>query len=136
MQRKQLFIAAALVALAFLIGYIPNEIASRRLATRLRNTELELRLSTLHRQLAIASHHAQRNNYGVAEETAAVFFEGCRRTAGEFSFRDQPRTRVALTGYAQAGDRILGDLANGDPAAKEELASMFLTMDGVLQRRR
>lgn len=135
MQRKHLLIAAALIAAAFVIGYIPTEIASRRLATRLRTAELDLRLSNLHRQLGVASHHAQRNNYGVAEDAAAVFFEGCRRTAGEFSFRDRPRTRVALTGYATSGDRILGELANGDPAVKEELAAMFLTMDGVLQRR-
>jgi hypothetical protein len=135
MQRKHVLIAAGLVAAAFLIGYIPNEIASRRLATRLRGTELELRLSTLHRQLGVASHHAQRNDYGVAEQAAEAFFEGCRNTLREFSFRDRPRTRVALTGYATSGDRVLGDLSNADPAVKEELATMFLTMDGVLQRR-
>jgi hypothetical protein len=135
MQRKQLLIAALLIAAAFLIGYIPNEIATRQLATRMREAELDLALANLHRRLAVAAMHAQRNNFGLAEETAVQFFEGCRRTAGEFSFRDRPRTRVALTGYASSGDRILGDLANGDPAAKEELASMFLTMDGVLQRR-
>ncbi len=135
MQRKHLLIAAALIAAAFLMGYIPNEIATRGLATRLRETELDLRLATLHRQLGVASHYAQRNDYGQAGQAAEAFFQGCRDTVRDFSFRDRPRTRVALTGYASSGDRILGDLANGDPAAKEELASMFLTMDGVLQRR-
>lgn len=135
MQRKHVLIAAVLIAGAFVIGYIPTEVASRRLATRLRNTELDLRLANLHRQLGVASHHAQRNNFGVAEEAAESFFQGCRETTREFSFRDRPRTRIALHAYATEGDRLLGELANGDPATKEELAAMFLTMDGMLQRR-
>jgi hypothetical protein len=134
MQRKPLLIAAALIALAFLIGYIPNEIGSRRLAQTLRATQLELRLSNLHRQLGVASHQAQRNNYSVAASIAATFFNGCRAAINDFRFQDRPRTRIALESYAQQGDTLLGELASGDPAAKERLASMFLTMDGVLQR--
>ena len=134
MQRKSLLIAAALIALAFLIGYIPNEIASRRLAQTLRATQLELRLANLHRQLGVPSHQAQRNNFGVAANIAAGFFNGCREAVNDFRFQDRPRTRIALESYAQQGDTLLGELANGDPAAKERLASMFLTMDGVLQR--
>jgi hypothetical protein len=135
MQRKHLLIAAVLIALAFLIGYIPNEIASRRLSQTLRATQLDLRLANLHRQLGIASHQAQLNNYGVAARIAADFFNGCRATIDDFRFQDRPRTRIALQSYAQQGDTLLGELAAGDPAAKERLASMFLTMDGVLQRR-
>ena len=134
MQRKQVLIAAALIAFAFLIGYIPNELASRGLAKQLRTKELELRLANLHRQLGMASHEAQRNDYAVAAETARRFFEGCRNTAFAFRFENRPRTQLALQGYAQSGDVILGELANGDPAVKERLATMFVTMDGVLQR--
>lgn len=135
MQRKQVLIAAALVALAFLIGYIPNEIGSRRLAQQLRRTELDLRLVNLHRQLGVASHEAQRNNFGVASDIAKRFFEGCRKTVHEFRFENRPRTQIALQGYAQQGDVILGELANGDPMVKERLASMYMTMNGVIERR-
>lgn len=135
MQRKQVAIAAALVALAFLIGYIPNELGSRRLAHRLHETELDLRLANLHRLIGVASHEAQRNNYGVAADAAARFFQGCRATLADFRLTDRPRTRIALQGYAQSGDAILGELTNGDPATKERLASLFMTMDGVLQRK-
>lgn len=135
MQRKPLLLSAALIALAFLIGYIPNEIAARRLAQTLRSTQLELRLANLHRQLGVASHQAQRNNFGVAANVAAGFFNGCRAAIDDFRFQDRPRTRIALESYAQQGDTLLGELANGDPAAKERLASMYLTMDGVLVRR-
>ena len=135
MQRKQVLIAAALIALAFLIGYIPNELGSRRLAQQLRRTELDLRLANLHRQLGVASHEAQRNNYGVAAEVAKRFFEECRKTVHEFRFENRPRTQIALQGYAQSGDVILGELANGDPMVKERLASMYMTMNGVIERR-
>ena len=135
MQRKHVLIAAVLIALAFLIGYIPNEIATRGLSRTLRQTQLDLRLANLHRQLGIASHQAQLNNYGVAAGVAAEFFNGCRGAVDDFRFQDRPRTRIALQSYAQQGDVILGQLANADPAVKERLASMFLTMDGVLQRR-
>lgn len=135
MQRKQVLIAAALIALAFLIGYIPNEIGSRRLAQQLRRTELDLRLVNLHRQLGVASHEAQSNNYGVASGIAKSFFEGCRKTVHEFRFENRPRTQIALQGYAQQGDVILGELANGDPLVKERLASMYMTMNGVIDRR-
>jgi hypothetical protein len=135
MQRKQVVIAAALIALAFLIGYIPNEIGSRRLAQQLRRAELDLRLLHVHRQLGMASHEAQRNNYGTAGELAKRFFEDCRKTAHEFRFEKRPRTQIALQGYAQQGDVILGELANGDPMVKERLASMYVTMNGVIERR-
>lgn len=135
MQRKHVLIAAALIALAFLIGYIPNELGSRRLAQELRRTELDLRLANLHRQLGMASHEAQRNNYGVAGDLARRFFDGCRTTVPEFRYDSRPRTQIALQGYAQSGDVILGELANGDPAVKERLASMYITMNGVLERR-
>jgi hypothetical protein len=134
MQRKSLLIAAALIGLAFLIGYIPNEIGARRLATTLRATQLDLRLANLHRQLGVASHQAQRNNFPLAASVAAGFFQGCRTVVNDFRFQDRPRTRIALESYAQQGDTLLGELGNGDPAAKERLATMFLTMDGVLQR--
>jgi hypothetical protein len=135
MQRKQVLIAAALIALAFLIGYIPNELGSRRLAQQLRRTELDVRLLNLHRQLGMASHEAQRNNYGLASDIAKAFFENCRKTVPEFRFDNRPRTQIALEGYAQQGDVILGELANGDPMVKERLASMYMTMNGVIERR-
>jgi hypothetical protein len=135
MQRKHVLLAAVLIAGSFLIGYIPNELGSRRLAQQLRRTELDLRLANLHRQLGMASYEAQRNNFGVAGDLAKRFFEGCRQTVPEFRYDNRPRTQIALQGYAQSGDVILGELANGDPAVKERLASMFVTMNGVIERK-
>lgn len=128
-------VIALLMLLAFAGGFIPNELANRRLSRTLQTATLDLRLANLHRQLGMASHEAQRNNFGVASEAARVFFEGCRTLVAEYEFEEEPRTRIALTAYAGQADMILGQLAMADPASKEKLASLYLTMNGVLTRR-
>jgi hypothetical protein len=135
MRFKLIVVAALLMLIAFAAGFIPNELANRRLASTLQTAMLDLRLANLHRQLGVASHEAQRNNFTVASEAARVFFDGCRTLTQEYAFAGQPRTKNALTAYGAQGDVILGELANGDPMVKEKLASLYLTMNGVLARR-
>lgn len=124
-----------LVALAFALGYAPKEWERRKLAERLAQTELDLRLANLHRQLGLASYEAQRNNFASAAEAARAFFEGCRTVTRDYDFEGQPRTKLALQTYASSGDVLLGQLANADPQAKERLGSLYATMNGVLERR-
>lgn len=126
---------ALLLAFAFGIGFVPKELERRRIAATLETKELDLRLANLHRQLGVASHEAQRNNFASAATAARAFFDGCRAVVHESSFENQPRTKLALQAYASSSDTILGELANADPVVKERLASLYLTMDGVLQRR-
>jgi hypothetical protein len=132
--RKTLGIAL-LILFAFGLGYVPKELERRKLAAQLHETELDLRLATLHRQLGLASHEAQRNNYASAGEAARAFFEGCRVLMNDYKLEDRPRTRLALTAYASTSDVVLGQLANADPQAREKLASLYLTMQDVLERR-
>lgn len=126
---------ALLLALAFGIGFVPKGLERRRLAETLQTRELDLRLANLHRQLGVASHEAQRNNFASASTAARTFFDGCRTVVTEHEFANQPRTKLALQAYASSSDTILGELANADPMVKERLASLYLTMDGLLQRR-
>lgn len=126
---------AFLIALAFGLGYGPKEFERRKLASTLEQTQVDLRLATLHRQLGMAAFEAQRNNFANAAANARVFFDGCRSIVNDHEFEDQPRTRLALQTYAGNSDIILGQLANADPAVKERLGSLFLTMDGLLERR-
>ncbi|MDP9192549.1 MAG: hypothetical protein M3P06_12690 [Acidobacteriota bacterium] len=126
---------ALLLLFAFGLGYVPKELERRRLTESAHAAQLDLRLATLHRQLGVASHEAQRSNFANAANAARAFFEGCRTVVHEYPMEDQPRTRLALQAYAASSDKILGQLANADPAVKEELASLYLTMDGVLARK-
>ena len=124
-----------LLLFAFGIGYVPKELERRRIAETMRTTELDLRLANLHRQIGVASHEAQRNNFANAAAAARVFFEGCRSVVNQYPLEDRPRTRIALQSYASTSDVILGQLANADPSVKEQLSALYLTMNGVLERK-
>jgi hypothetical protein len=126
---------AFLLLFAFGLGYGPKELERRKLAETLRSTELDLRLANLHRLLGVASHEAQRNNFASAASAARLFFDGCRAVVNETDLADRPRTKGALEVYASTSDTVLGQLANADPAVREQLASLYLTMNGLLERR-
>lgn len=121
---------AFLIALAFGLGY-----ERHKLTSTLEQTELDLRLANLHRQLGMAAFEAQQNNFANSAANARLFFDGCRSVINDYKLEDQPRTRLALQTYASNSDITLGQLANADPAVKERLASLFLTMNGLLERR-
>ena len=126
---------AFLLLFAYGLGYVPKELERRRLAETLRTEQLELRLANLHRQIGVATQEAQRNNFANAASAARAFFDGCRAVLHEYPLEDRPRTRLALQAYATTSDTVLGQLANADPTVKEQLASLYLTMNGVLERR-
>lgn len=132
---KLILLVLLLIAAAFAGGYVPPMLRARAVTDQLRATQLELRMSNLHRRLGVAAEEAQRNNFASAAEAAREFFDGCATLVQSETFADEPRTRTALTAYAAARDEIMTQLATADPQAKERLASMYLTMDGVLSRR-
>lgn len=124
-----------LLAIAFAAGFVPKWMEARRLQDSLAGTTMQLELATLHRLLGVASHEAQRNNYASAAESASRFFDGCASLATTEPFPDEPRTRVALQSYAAQRDEVMALLAAGDPSARDRLAGLYLTMNGVLARR-
>lgn len=124
-----------LLAIAFAAGFVPKWMEARTLRDSLSTTTMQLELATLHRLLGVASHEAQRNNYASAAESAGRFFDGCTSLAATEPFPEDPRTRVALQGYAAQRDEVMALLAAADPAARERLAGLYLTMNGVLARR-
>jgi hypothetical protein len=124
-----------LLALAFGVGFVPQWWEARTLRQSLAKSTFELDLANLHRTLGLASQEAQRNNFGSAGEAAARFFDRCGALADSPALANEPRTRVALQSYVSQRDAIMALLAAGDPSVRERLGSMFLTMQGVLDRR-
>jgi hypothetical protein len=132
---KRVLLVLVLLVLAFAGGHVPQKLRADRLEETLRTTSLELELATAHRDLGIAALEAQRNNFANAAVAARRFFDACARLAPNPAFDKQPRTRIALGGYAAQRDEISVQLATGDPAVVHRLASLYLTMEGVLARR-
>jgi hypothetical protein len=134
-RRPRFLLTLILLAIAFAAGYVPQWLEARRLRSTLTTTSMELRLATLHRDLGLASHEVQRNNFASASEAASRFFEDCAKLANTEPFVDDDRTRVALMGYASQRDEVMSLLAAGDPAVRDRLSALYLTMNGVLSRR-
>lgn len=132
---KLVLVVLLLLGLAFAAGYMPQKLRADRLEETLRTTSLDLELATAHRDLGIAALEAQRSNFTNAAAAAGRFFDACARLAPNPAFDAQPRTRVALGGYASQRDEIAVQLATADPGVVHRLASMYLTMEGVLARR-
>ena len=132
---RRFLIVVLLIVAAFLGGFIPQWLEARNLRAELERTALELRLANAHRALGVASQEAFRNNYASAGQAAAKFFDDAATLARLDAFEKEPRTRVALVSYSGQRDEIMALLSAGDPAARERLAGIFLTMDGVLARR-
>ncbi|HEX7708878.1 MAG TPA: hypothetical protein VF701_20635 [Thermoanaerobaculia bacterium] len=126
--------AAVLVAV-FLLAWLPNERKLRRVETTLQIAELDLRLATAHRKLGVASHHAARGDYPETGIAAMQFFRDCAALAESGALDDRPRTKGAIGAYASNRDAFLGQIAANDPTVHERLASLYLVMNGVIQRR-
>lgn len=133
---KLVLLTLILLVIAFAAGFVPQKLRADRLEETLRATELDLALADLHRDLGVAALEAQRSNFASAANAAGAFFEGCARIAQSQSFKDEPRTGVALGGYAAQRDSVMVQLASADPTVVHRLASLYFTMEGVLERRK
>jgi len=118
---KKLAIAAGVLILAFLLGYVPSMISSR--ATEQQNVELgyKLKVAELGSQLAMASYEANRNNYANAAQFSSKFFDGSREIISETT--DQA-LKQKLQGMLARRDEITANMAQADPSVKEKLAQM------------
>ena len=132
---RRFLLVLFLLAAAFLGGFVPQWLEVRSLRATLAATDLQLRLTEAHRTLGVASQEAMRNNYANAAQAAAQFFDQCATLARSDAFAKEPRTQVALLSYTQQRDEVMALLSAGDPASRDRLATMFLTMEGVLERR-
>lgn len=118
---KKIAIAAGVLILAFLLGYVPSMINSR--ATEQQNVELahKLKDAELGSQLAMASYEVNRNNYANAAQFSSKFFDGLRDSIDES--KDQA-LKQKLQAMLARRDEITANLAQADPSVKEKLAQM------------
>jgi len=120
--KNRLLIEAIAVVVAFLVGFLPQYIKTRRLdgelhALQQANANAELR------DLAGLSYvQASQKNYGLAAATSARFFNRARELANQAA---DPPARKALEDLMPPRDKITAELAKGDPGVIGDLQDVF-----------
>lgn len=131
---RKLAIYFAVVAVMFLLGFVPmwlraNEAASQRDAAR-----SSLRLSSTENMLASAVIDAQRGEYEVARQTVSDFFTSLREQFDTQPFREAltPEQREGLRNIMASRDDIITLLARSDPAAAARLSELYVSYRRVM----
>lgn len=119
---KKIAIAAVILIIAFLLGYVPAVLSSR--ATEQRNAEMgyKLKVADLGSQLAMASYEVNRNNYANAAQFSSKFFDGSPVIINETK---DPTLKQKLQVMLARRDEITANIAQADPSVKEKLAQMY-----------
>jgi hypothetical protein len=120
--KNRLLIEAIAVVVAFLVGFLPQYIKTRRLdgelhALQQANANAELR------DLAGLSYvQASQKNYGLAAATSTRFFNRARELA---DLAADPPARKAMEDLMPPRDKIAAELAKGDPEVIGDLQDVF-----------
>ena len=132
--KTKFFIAVGLALAAFLLGFIPQYSAARRLRSELDLTKQQLaacqfagKLSGARELLAMSYLEANRKNFGVAREYSSRFFNETRRLSEK---APDENTANILQQVLHSRDTLTADLARGDAAASNLLESMMVQMRG------
>ncbi|HEX5736054.1 MAG TPA: hypothetical protein VF131_24720 [Blastocatellia bacterium] len=113
---------AAVVIVAFLLGYVPSCVGERGTEQEKAKLEHKLRLADLRDKVGMASYEVNRNNYANAAQFSGEFFDGLLSLIGDT--RDEP-FRQKLQQISARRDEITTNLAQADPVVKEKLAQMY-----------
>jgi hypothetical protein len=119
---KKLGFKAIVLAIVFLLGYVPSYWKARSLEKEQALLEQQFSLARLHSQLGMASFEANRNNYHNAAEYSNRFFSGLRAVidnAGDAALAEK------LQAVSAGRDSITTYLAKADPAVKDKIAQMY-----------
>jgi hypothetical protein len=116
------WIGLGLIALAFLVGFVPGQIRIRQLERKSAQLEHQLQLAELRGQLGMMSYEANRNNYASAAELSSPFFDRVSRMMQDTTDGTLRSTFEAI--IAQRGE-VTSKLTHADPGVKEQLARMY-----------
>lgn len=119
---KKIGIAAGLLIVAFLLGYVPAAISSRTTSQQKAEMERRLKVAELGSQLAMASYEAGRNNYANATQFSGKFFDGLLEIISQTSDQGLKSKLQAMLGRR---DEITANLAQVDQSVKEKLAQLY-----------
>jgi Lon protease-like protein len=113
---KKVGLGILLLVVAFLAGFAPQYSKRTSLEAQLKEAGRKSHEAELRDLAALAYIQAAQKNYGLAAQTAADFFSRLQQSGANKAFDE-------VLGYR---DKITAELAKGDPAALDDLQTVYL----------
>jgi hypothetical protein len=120
--KNRLLAEAIAVVVAFLSGFLPQYVKTRRLEGELHALQQADANAELRDLAGLSYVQARQKNYGLAAATSARFFNRVRELANQAA--DRP-ARKALEDLMPARDKIAAELAQGEPGVIGDLQDVF-----------
>jgi len=120
---KTLLVSGALVAAAFLAGFVPSYLRKNGVEAELRVARHENRMAQLRDLAGLTYLQASQKNYGLAAGTSARFFQSAREVADQTS---DSAEKKALEDLLARRDQTTSELAKGEPAVLSNLEALFV----------
>jgi hypothetical protein len=126
-------IGAAVIVLAFLIGFVPMWLSNRQLTADLASRQKDLRRSRIQSTLTAATIFARRGEYETARQNTSSFFTELR---GEIDKGDagvlNEQERIGVNRVLADRDEIITLLSRNDPASGERLSNLYVEYVAVV----
>ncbi len=129
-RKARFLIAAVLLLVAFLSGFIPQYLKSREATaqalqaqTQLAAAQAQLRLATLQNNLGMILVEVEQNNFQTAKERSTRFFDELRQTIA--LTRDDGQ-KQRLTTLLNHRDEVTSDLTTLNAETAVKLRSLYL----------
>ena len=121
-------IPAAVMLVAFLIGFMPMWVKAREGASKLAGVERELEVARMQNALASSVIDARRGDYERARQAASQFFASLR-AASDLGSNSAltPAQRERLHSLFAGRDDLITLLARSDPAAADRLSDLYVS---------
>jgi hypothetical protein len=116
-------IAAIVLVVVFLAGFVPQYVRANRLDTELRQSRQANASAELRDLIGLAYVQANQKNYGLAAATTTRFFNRVREVANQMTDQNSKR---ALETLLVPRDKVTAALAKGDAAVMGDLQELFM----------
>lgn len=123
---RRIAIYAAVLLVAFLLGFVPMWLKYRGVANQLAESERQLTLSRMQGNLASAVIDARRGEYEPARQSVSQFFTSLRSEIDKGSASAFTEAqRAGLQPLFAGRDDLITLLARGDPASADRLSDLY-----------
>jgi len=124
---------AALVLIAFLVGFVPMWLKARESGNSLAVAERTLTLARMQNSIASAALDARRGDYEPARQAASQFYTSLQADIDKGDNSSlTPAQREAAKALFAGRDQIVTWLARSDPAAADGLSDVYASFRKIV----